>query len=166
MKPSIVNLITLSRIMGSLCLLPLEVQSQLASPFWFLYSFCGITDVADGCVARKLKAETKTGALLDSIADIVFVICYSGKLITILTIPSWLWSMVLIIVTIKLINQVSAWMVHRRFAFLHTLANKLTGFMLFISIPLFVCCEELMPLMITSVLATYAAIEEGHIIRT
>ena len=166
MRLPIANYITLSRIFGALCLLPLEVATQPASPFWFLYAFCGITDIADGYVARKLKAETKTGALLDSIADIVFVICCSIKLITFLTVPLWLWCLVLIIVTIKFINQVFAWIVHRRFAFPHTPANKLTGLMLFISIPLFVCFEMFIPLIITSVLAMYAAFQEGHIIRT
>lgn len=88
---SIAYCITLSRIAGALCLLPLEVTTQIVSAFWFVYAFCGMTDMADGYVARKLKAETKTGALLDSIADIIFVICCSFKLVPILTIPSWLW---------------------------------------------------------------------------
>lgn len=165
LKLPIANHITLSRIIGALCLLPLEVATQPASPFWLLYAFCGITDIADGYVARKLQTETKTGALLDSIADIVFVICCSSKLIPVLTVPSWLWCLVLIIVTIKIINQVSAWIVHRRLVFPHSPANKLTGLMLFISIPLFVCFEMFIPLIITSVLAMYAALQEGHIIR-
>lgn len=166
MKLSISNLITLSRIIGSLLLLPLDVQVQPTSSFWFLYAFCGITDISDGCVARKLKAETKTGALLDSIADIVFVICTSSKLITIITIPSWLRCLVLIIGIIKLINQVSALLVHRRFVFPHTSANKLTGLMLFVSIPLLVCFKISMPLIMASALAMYAALQEGYIIRT
>lgn len=166
MKLSIANQITLSRIIGSLCLLPLEVQTQPTSSFWFLYAFCGITDIADGYVARKLGIATKTGALLDSIADIAFVICSSIKLITILKVPSWFWCLVLIIGTIKLINQVSAWIMHRRLVFPHTFANKQTGLMLFVSVPLFVCLKIYMPLIITSVLAMYAAIHEGYIIRT
>lgn len=101
MKLSIPNSITLSRIIGALCLLPLEVTTQKVSAYWFVYAFCGMTDMTDGYVARKLKAETKTGALLDSIADIVFVICCSCKLMPILTIPSWLWYVTLIIAVIK-----------------------------------------------------------------
>lgn len=149
MKLTIADHITSSRIVGALCLLPLEVTTQFVSPFWLLFLICGITDIADGYVARKLKAETKRGAMLDSIADIVFVICCSIKLITILTVPSWIWCLVLIIATIKVINQICAWIVHRRFVFPHTSANKLTGLMLFISIPLFVCFEIFIPLIST-----------------
>jgi len=122
--------------------------------------------MADGYVARRLKSETKAGALMDSIADIVFVVCCTCKLISFLKIPSWLWYMALVIVGIKFVNQISSWVVHRRFHFPHTTANKLTGFMLFVSIPLLVCYEVFIPLIITSALAVYAAIHEGHYIRT
>lgn len=166
MKLPIANYITLSRIIGSLCLLSLGVSTQLATNFWFLYAFCGITDIADGYVARKLKAETILGALLDSIADIIFVICCSCKLITFMKVPLWLWYIAWIIVGIKFVNQISAWVVHERFLFLHSMANRLTGLMLFISIPLHVGFEIIAPLALTSVVAMYAAIQEGHHIRT
>lgn len=147
-------------------MLPLGMTTRPASPFWFLYSFCGITDMADGIVARKLKTATKTGALLDSIADIVFVVCCSFKLTPILELPSWLWGLVLMIVGIKIANQISAMIVHKRSLLPHTTANKLTGLLLFISIPLFVCFGMFQPLTLTSVVAAFAAIQEGHYIRT
>ncbi len=166
MKLSIPNSITLSRIIGALCLLPLEVTTQIVSSFWFIFAFCGVTDMADGYVVRKLKAETKTGALLDSIADIIFVICCSCRLIPVLTFPLWIWSIALIIAGIKLINQISAWIEYKRFLFPHTFANKLTGLMLFVSIPLYACFELFLPLIITSAVAAFAAVQEGHYIRT
>ena len=43
--------------------------------FWIIYALCGLSDIADGWLARKLKYVTKTGALLDSVADICFVAC-------------------------------------------------------------------------------------------
>ena len=147
-------------------MLPLAATTQAISPFWIVYVFCGITDMADGYVARKLKAETKAGALLDSIADIVFVICCTYKMFPLLKLPSWLWGLVLMIVGIKIANQISAMLVHKRFLFPHTKANKLTGLILFISIPLFVCFGMFLPLILTSVVASYAAIQEGHYIRT
>lgn len=147
-------------------MLHLAVTTQATSSFWIAYVFCGITDIADGYVARKLKAETKAGALLDSIADIVFVICGTYKLFPLLKLPSWLWGLVLMIAGIKIANQISAMLVHKRLLFPHTTANKLTGLMLFISIPLFVCFGMFQPLILTSVVAAYAAIQEGHYIRT
>ena len=65
------NVITLLRIAGSLGLLLSDVTEVM---FWIIYyGLCGISDIADGWLARRLKCVTKTGALLDSLADICFV---------------------------------------------------------------------------------------------
>ena len=61
------NVITLLRIAGSLGLLLSDVTNVL---FWL--SSSGI-NIADGWLAGKDKCVTKTGALLDSLADICFV---------------------------------------------------------------------------------------------
>ena len=60
------NIITLLRIAGSLGLLLCDVMGVA---YWIIYGLCGISDIADGWLARKLKCVTKTGALLDSVAD-------------------------------------------------------------------------------------------------
>ena len=72
------NNITLLRITGSLGLLLCDVTSVV---FWLIHGLCGISDIADGWLARKLKCVTKTGALLDSVADICFVACCAWKLL-------------------------------------------------------------------------------------
>ena len=59
----------------------------------------------DGWLARKLQAESKTGSVLDSIADLSFVVCCAIQLLPILSIPSWLWIWAGIIVIIKIVNQ-------------------------------------------------------------
>lgn len=41
--------------------------------FWTVYGLCGISDMADGYLARRLHAESKRGAMLDSVADLCFV---------------------------------------------------------------------------------------------
>ena len=64
------NIITLLRIAGSLGLLLSDVTNVL---FLLVYALCGISDIADGWLARRLKCVTKKGALLDSLADICFV---------------------------------------------------------------------------------------------
>ena len=64
---------------------------SLLRPFWIIYVLCGISDIADGWLARRLKCVTKTGALLDSLADICFVACCVWKLLPILELPLWLW---------------------------------------------------------------------------
>ena len=123
-----------------------------------------MSDVMDGYLARKLHAESKTGAVLDSVADICFVACCAIRLIPIIQIPSWLWIWAGVIVLIKLVNQVSALIVCKRFCFPHTTANKLTGFLLFLSVP--TAFWSIVPIAFVAGAATFAAVQEGHFIRT
>ena len=57
------NIITSLRIAGSLGLLFCDVTGVL---FWIIYALCGISDIADGRIARKLKCVTRKGDLLDT----------------------------------------------------------------------------------------------------
>ena len=154
------NILSSLRIVGAVALLQSNVSS---SPFWVLYIFCGISDIADGWLARKLKCVTTTGALLDSLADFCFVACCAWKFLPILELPQWLWLWAGVIVVIKVVNQLSALVLYRRFCFPHTLANKATGFLLFIAVPITYC--TVIPIAIVASVATFAAIQEGHFIR-
>ena len=155
------NIITFLRFLGAACL-PLCNPSGAA--FWVIYGLCGISDMIDGYLARKFNAETKAGAVLDSVADICFVACCAIRLIPVVQIPTWLWIWAAVIVAIKVLNQVSALVVCKRFFFPHTKANKLTGFLLFIAVPL--VFWSIIPLAFVAGVASFAAIQEGHFIRT
>jgi CDP-diacylglycerol--glycerol-3-phosphate 3-phosphatidyltransferase len=155
------NIITLLRIAGSLGLLFCDVTGVV---FWIVYALCGISDITDGWLARKLKCVTKMGAVLDSVADICFVACCVWKLLPILELPQWLWLWAGVIVAIKLVNQLSALVMYGRCCFLHTTANKATGFLLFIAVPM--TFWSIIPISIVASVATFAAIHEGHVIRT
>ncbi len=154
------NIITLLRIAGSLGLLLCDVTGVV---FWLIYGLCGISDIADGWLARKLKCVTKTGALLDSLADICFVACCAWKLLPILDLPQWLWLWAGMIVVIKIVNQLSALVMYGHCCLPHTTANKATGFLLFIAVPMTVW--SIVPIAIVSTIATFAAIHEGLYIR-
>ena len=157
------NIITIFRAIGALGLLFFGVGS---AAFWVIYFACGISDMLDGYLARKLHCESKIGALLDSLADIVFVACCCIKLIPVLALPNWLWIWALVIALIKVINQISALVVYKKCVFPHTIANKVTGFLLFVGIPTTFFVESLIPIIIIAIFATSAAIQEGHFIRT
>ena len=150
------NIITLLRIAGSLGLLLCDVTGVV---FWIIYGLCGISDIADGWLARKLKCCTKRGALLDSVADICFVVCCAWKLLPLLELPQWLWLWAGGIVVIKVVNQISALVMYGRCCFPHTLANKATGFLLFIAVPM--ACRSIVPIAIVAAIATFAANHEG-----
>ena len=155
------NDISAFRIAGSIGLLFCDVSGL---PFWVLYALCGISDMVDGWLARKLHAETKAGAILDSVSDIVFVACCAIRLSPVLDIPTWLWIWAGIIAIIKIVNQISALVVFKRFCFPHTSANKLTGLLLFLAVPSVFCTVT--PISIVAAIATFAAVQEGHYIRT
>ena len=155
------NILSALRILGAICLL---FFSPAGVAFWIIYGLCGISDMLDGFLARKLHAESQAGAVLDSVADICFVACCAIKLFPVLQIPTWLWIWAGVLVLIKLVNQISALVVCKRFCFPHTLANKVTGLLLFISVPM--AFWSIIPIAIVAVVATFAAIQEGHFIRT
>jgi CDP-diacylglycerol--glycerol-3-phosphate 3-phosphatidyltransferase len=85
-------------------------------------------------------------------------------LLPVLEIPVWLCIWAGVIVFIKMVNQVSALAVSKRFCFPHTLANKLTGFLLFLAAP--AVFWSVIPIAIVASIATFAAVQEGHLIRT
>ena len=151
------NFLSLLRMVGAVALLLSNVPNIL---FWAIYIVCGISDIADGWLARKLKCVTRTGALLDSLADICFVACCAWKLLPILELPQWLWTWV--IVAIKVVNQLSALVKYGRCCFPHTLANKWAGFLLFITVPM--TLWSITPISIAAIVATFAAIHEGCVL--
>ncbi len=154
------NVISILRMAGSVSLLFCDVKGW---PFWTLYTLCGLSDMLDGWMARKLQLESKTGAVLDSVADIIFVVCCAARLLPVVEIPVWLWIWAGVIVFVKIVNQVSALVVSKRFCFPHTLANKLTGFLLFLAVP--AVFWSVIPIAIVASIATFAAVQEGHFIR-
>ena len=155
------NIITAFRFLGAACLL---FCNPAGVAFWVIYGLCGISAMLDGYLARKLNAESNTGAMLDSVADICFVACCAIRLIPVVQIPTWLWIWAASIVTVKLINQVSALIVYRHLIFPHTMANKLTGLLLFLTVP--TVFWSIVPVAIVAGVATIASVQEGHFIRT
>ena len=153
------NIISSLRIAGSLGLLLWDVTGVV---FWLVYGLCGISDIADGWLARRLKCVTRTGGLLDSLSDICFVACCAWKLLPILELPQWLWLWAGVIVAIKIVNQLSAIVMYGRCCFPHTTANKATGFLLFIAVPM--TFYTVIPIAIVAAIATFAAIHEGCVL--
>ena len=155
------NAISLLRVADSVSLLVFDVKDW---PFWTLYVLCGLSDIVDGWLARRFHTESKTGAVLDSVADIIFVVCCAVTLLPVVEIPVWLWICAGVIVFIKMVNQASALVIFKRFCFPHTWANKLTGLLLFLAAP--TMFWSVIPITIVVAIATFAAIQEGHFIRT
>ena len=164
MKRHIPNIITLSRIPMAV-VLPF-VQSSPAI-FWTLYLLCGLSDILDGAVARLTGTVSRLGERLDTLADIVFVAVWMVLFIPAINIGLWLWIWTGIIAFIKVVNVISGLAMKKGFVAKHTPANKATGILLFL-LPMIVLWEVIkVPyIILVSLLATFAAVQEGHLIRT
>ena len=135
-------------------------------PFWVLYVIAGTTDMLDGFVAKRWGVESKFGARLDSLADFVFVLTVGYKFFPLLKLPATLWMMIGLIALIKVANAISSYMVKRRIEFLHTRANKLTGFLLFVGMMAIGQSYFVSVAWAIACIALFAAIQEGHFIRS
>ena len=157
------NIITSARI---LCAAALLFCPALSAPFYTLYLIAGFTDMLDGAVARKTKTADEFGRRLDTIADFVLVVVCFIKLLPVLDIPVWLTVWVLVIALIRLCNIVSGYVTRKRFVALHTFMNKTTGMLLFL-LPLTLPLVDLRySASLVCGVATFAAVQEGHFIRT
>ena len=149
------DLITISRIFLSILLLFLPFPSL---SFLALYIAGGVTDMADGFVARATGTAGARGAKLDSLADGVFFLSSAIKIIPSLSILPFLWAPVMIVLLVRVANLLHSFFKGREP--LHTTADKITGFLLFL-LPLSL---GLVPIMFSAsavtAVAFYAAIEE------
>lgn len=157
------NIVTSCRILCSILML---FSPAFSVQFYILYLFCGLTDMVDGTIARKTHTDSEFGAKLDSVADFIFVVISLVKLLPVIHIPRWLWIWILVIAIIKIINVISGFICKRRLMVEHTIMNKVTGFMLFILPLTFVFIELKYSAVVVCTIATFAAIQEGHLIRT
>ena len=162
MRKQIANTITISRILCSICLLPFPVFSVA---FYVLYLLCGITDMADGKIARKTKAVSELGARLDTVADILFVALCSVKILPLIQLPAWLWVWVAVIATIKTGNVVWGLICNKKLVSLHTPLNKVTGFLLFLFPLTLSFIDPMYSSAIMCSLATVSAINEMYYTR-
>lgn len=129
-------------------------------PFYVLYLLCGISDMIDGTVARRSGNVSEFGEKLDSIADICFVAVSSLKILPVLDLQKYIIIWAVSIALLRIATVIIVFLRAGKFFLLHTKANKLTGFLLFLfpfcilavdanTYALLVCC-----------IATYASADE------
>ena len=152
------NIITGIRIVCSIALLFFPVFSP---SFYTLYIVAGVSDMIDGTVARKTGTVSEFGSKLDTAADVVLTGVCLLKLLPVLDIPSWLFFWIAVIALIKLGNILFGFVVHRAFAAVHTVMNKVTGILLFLLPLTFPLIDLKYSGAFVSAVATFAAIQEG-----
>ena len=160
---SAANIITSIRIVCSVAILFCQA---LSIPFYVLYLIAGFTDMIDGTVARKMGTVSDFGAKLDSVADFIFVAACLIKLIPLLNFDRCIYIWIVIIALIKVINIASGFVMEQKLVVVHSIMNKVTGGLLFV-FPLTISFIEVRySAIVVCLVATFAAIQEGHFIRT
>lgn len=122
--------ITSMRIAASLFLLCLPLRSV---GFFAVYTITGLTDTLDGYLARKTGTASDFGAMLDSIADLLFygIVLYRLAPVLWQKLPVTIWYAVAVILLVRLAAYTTAAIKYHKFAALHTWLNKLTGIGIF-----------------------------------
>jgi CDP-diacylglycerol--glycerol-3-phosphate 3-phosphatidyltransferase len=155
---NIPNIISFSRIILSVVLLFLM---NSVPQFLILFFIAGLTDVADGYIARKYNMATALGARIDSIADIFFHIVL---LFVIFLKYRWVFTenvaLFFAVLAIKLLSMIVSKMKFGKIVFLHTIANKVTGLLVFVAVPTVMLTEKNSFLPVLLCIALLAALEE------
>ena len=125
------NVLTSMRIALSGVMLLME---PLSARFFCVYGLAGFTDMIDGRIARKTGTDSGFGAMLDSAADLIFVVSAFVCLFPVYkeAVPPWLWMTVAFVAYLKLKNAIAGLVINRKIVTMHTLMNRLTGVALFV----------------------------------
>lgn len=123
------NIITGFRILCSIALLFCTALSPL---FYAFYLTAGLSDIADGWVARKTKTVSEFGSKFDTIADVVFVAVCLYKLLPVMALPVWIYVWIGVVAAVKIFNVVYGYIRQKKFVAVHSLLNKATGLLLFL----------------------------------
>ena len=157
----IANVLTCCRILGSILLL---IFPTFSLGFYVTYLLCGLSDMVDGTIARRTNSVSRFGSHLDTVADMVFVISSLIKVLPAIDVPLWLWIWGGAIAFIKVGNIIWGYVARRQFVSIHTIMNKVTGFLLFL-LPLTLSFMELdHAAMVVCIIATISSIQEGFLV--
>jgi len=159
---NVANYISVSRIIMSIILF---VTVTFSTSFYIIYIYCGLSDMLDGFIARKSKNESEIGAILDSVADIVFAIVAMIKILPMLNLTNGIFIWIVCIVFIKIVNVICSYIYYKEIVLPHTIPNKITGFILFIVPFIIVNTNPIIFEIIICSIATFAAVLEGHYIK-
>ncbi len=156
------NVLSFVRILLSAALIFTKTFSMM---FVILYVVAGFTDMIDGAIARKFNACSEFGSRLDSVGDFIFVAVCIPKFFCALEIPFWTWICIFVIAFIKISNLVFSRIKYQKFLMLHTIPNKITGFVLFLFPLILLFIDIKFAAIPVCALAFFAALHEGFVLQ-
>lgn len=150
-------MITATRIV---CAVLLLFTLPFSQSFWVLYGYGGVSDLADGLVARAMKQQSDLGARLDSAADAAFFLAIIIVVVRTIVMPAWLWIGAIVILCIRVTTYLLGYKKYHVFSALHTYANKATGGLLFSAPVLYTMLGVTPTGIIWGLFAVFSACEE------
>ena len=169
MKKYIPNVITIVRMLCAAPLLMLIHQNRAAvgeSCFWRLWLFCGVSDAVDGALARRWRAASPAGTLLDTIADAAVFIPMAYIFWLHVRISQHIVIWICVIFAIRLISLLVGAVKFHTLVILHTWPNKLTGVLLYLLPLMSTLYEDHRSVGFLCIIASCAAAEELLILCT
>ena len=123
-----------------------------------IYIWCGISDILDGFVARKLKTVSQLGSKLDSISDLSFYTMMMIKVLPYLRkfLPKYVWALIYLAVGIRFLCYVFVGFSKHYFESRHTIFNKVTSALMF-ALPFTVESRFLVPYSLVILAAAFIA---------
>ena len=121
--------------------------------------------MVDGTIARKTNSASDFGARLDTVADSVFVAVCFVKILPCMDFHAWLWIWIAVIAIMKIGNVVWGLVRNKKLISMHTILNKVTGFLLFLFPLTLSFVEPMYSSVIVCSLATVSAINEVYYTR-
>lgn len=160
-RENLANFITITRIGLAISLIFLELFSV---EFFIIYGLCGVSDVLDGYVARKLNISTKFGSLLDSLSDWFYFVVLAVKLLPTMQrlLPLVTWILIFVAFFFHMLAYIICYFKFKKFSALHTYMNKVMSFAIFCLPFVFIGEIELLYCIYTYIggsLAVYGSIE-------
>lgn len=147
----------MGRIIGSFLLLFTQPFSPV---FFLLYILCGVSDAIDGLIARKTRTASKLGEVLDTVADLIFIIIVLIIFVPRLTLELWMYVWIISIAVIRFLTLAIGFIKYRALSFLHTYSNKATTAVFFLFPFLFLALGLPATVAIICLVATISALEE------
>ncbi|GAB2026985.1 CDP-alcohol phosphatidyltransferase family protein [Lactovum odontotermitis] len=153
--------LTLLRIAGAFLLL---LTTPLSPAFWTIYTLCFLTDVLDGQAARRSGTTSQSGAILDSLADFILIIILLTVFIPEFHFENWIILWTIGIAAVRLLSWLIGFIKYHSFASIHTVLNKMTGFVIFIFPILYALFDLKITMILLCAIASASAVEELLII--
>jgi len=161
------NILSISRILVSCALFFLGSYPVL---FTVLYLYCGISDIADGFIARRWNAESRIGTKLDSIGDLILYLLITVIFLTSTSLirETWFLWLVLLIFILKIVNVFLTKIRFGEWNIIHTAGYKISGLLIYFMLPVYLLFPQTSPVigLIIVSFALLATIEETLIILT